>query len=609
MKTLRRRTAHATLLLPAVLLLAACTMPGTRDRCYGIHAADRCYGLLASRLPFGNAQARLQRLYAEDWAFRLADNPVNASVLGEHAYDDRWPELSPEAFARRAEWNRRLLAELRDLASAALPEAAAVDRALFERQLRDAIADAEFRRELMPIDDFGGVQLAHQVADYMPFAQTGHFEAWIARLDRLGAYIDQHIATMRSGIAAGVVPPRRRLQAVPAQIRAQLVERVEDSPYYAPFRRMPAGIDPDTAQALRERAADAIRASVLPAYQRLLVFVEQEYLPACRDSTALRDLPDGLARYRDLVARHTTTTLTPEQIHAIGQAEVSRLGAELQRAASAVSPGLSPRALAARLRAGGLDAPALRRAYESAAKRIDGALPRLFGRLPRAPYAVQPVPAAIADWSADAYYRAAAGDGEIGTLYVNLSDAPRRPAYTVEALTAHEAVPGHHLQLALAAERRGLPAFRRHGGYSAFVEGWAQYAESLGAELGLYQDPSARFGAIERDLWQSARVVADTGIHLRGWSPAQAAEYLRQHTTATEPDIAAEIERIIARPGQALAGKIGERTLRGLRQRAEQTLGAGFDPRQFHDAVLEHGAIALDLLEQRIGIWLQSSKG
>lgn len=597
------------LTLALIPLIAGCAIGGSADRCYGVLSDEQCYGLALPWPPPIGAKSRLAGLIAEDWQARLADNPVNASALGVPGHDDRWPDLSAAALERRQARDRELLERARAIAPSRLEPESRLNHAVLLRQLEDRVAAWAFRPHLVPVTQRGGLQTANQVAELLPFAEAADYEHWIARLDAFGTYVDQHITLMRAGLAAGLVPPRAIVERVPAQLRAQLVEDPAQSPFHAPFDAMPASIDSRTAAELRARGRLAIAASVLPAFRRFERFFVEEYLPACRDSIALRDRPDGKAWYEQLARRYTTTGLTPEEIHAIGLREVRRVREQMQgllvQTGFDGGPEAYRQALAADPRQRHADGAALLAAHESAAKRIDGKLAALFGRLPRIPYAVHPVPAEIAAATGAAYYLPPAADGSRpGVLHVNLSAPASRPAYRVEAITAHEAVPGHHLQLALAQELERVPAFRRQGGYTAFVEGWAAYAETLGPELGLYRDPASRFGALDRELRRAVLLVADSGLHYLGWSRERTLDYLREQLGDDAAARQETLDRLVAWPAQALTDTIGQLKFQELRRRARQALGPDFDLRRFHDAVLSAGALPLDLLDRRIDDWI-----
>jgi uncharacterized protein (DUF885 family) len=466
---------------------------------------------------------------------------------------------------------------------------------------------------LQPLNQRGGVQTANEVSQALTFDSLEDYADWIARLASLGLYVDQTIELLRQGISRGMTHPRVIMERVPAQIESQLVGTAEDSPFFEPFRNFPDSIGEQDRERLSELGARTIREVVVPAYQRLYTFFTDTYLPACRETVGAWDLPAGREFYEFRARSYTTTALTPDEIHEIGVAEVQRIREEMLAVIEEVGFSGSFDEFLQFLRTDSqfyFDNPDdLLQAYRATSKRIDPELVKLFGRLPRMPYGVKPIPAASAPDTTTAYYSRPAADGSrAGFYYVNLYRPEVRPKYEIEVLTVHEAMPGHHLQIALAQELGDLPNFRRYSGFTAFVEGWALYSESLGPELGLYQDPYSRFGQLTYDMWRAVRLVVDTGIHFRGWSRDQAIDFFRSNAAKTEHDIINEIDRYIAWPGQALAYKIGQLKILELRERSELRLGEYFDIKAFHDTVLGSGAVPLDVLESNVGKWIMDTR-
>ena len=409
------------------------------------------------------------------------------------------------------------------------------------------------------------------------------------------------------------------MKRVPAQIDRQLVKKPEASPFYTPFLKFVAAIPESERARLQDSAKAAIRDSAVPAYQRLKEVMAKEYLPKCRDSVGASELPEGRDAYAFAARSTTTTQLTPDEIHAIGLREVARIRMEMEAIRKQVGYRGDLKAFFTYLRSDPKffhrDGQALLSAYRDIAKRIDPELPKLFGKLPRLPYGVRAVPEAQAPDTHAAYYQPGASDGtRAGNFYANLYKPGSRPKWEQEALTAHEAVPGHHLQIALQQELVSdaggtLPAFRSQISFTAFVEGWGLYAESLGPEIGLYQDPYSKFGQLTYEMWRAVRLVVDTGMHAKGWSRQQAIDFFKANTPRAELDITNEIDRYIAWPGQALAYKIGELKIKELRARATATLGSKFDIRGFHDVVLGSGALPLDILERNVDAWIEQQDG
>ena len=399
------------------------------------------------------------------------------------------------------------------------------------------------------------------------------------------------------------------MQRIEPQLQAQLVDDARDSPYFRAFADLPATIDEADRAALRERAAQTIEREVVPAYRRFADWFAKTYLPASRDSMGLSALPNGSSWYEFLAREFTTTRMTPDEIHRLGLDEVRRIRDEMLAIIDEVGFDGDFAAFLEHLRTDPqfyYDNPEdLYEAYLATSKRIDPELVRLFGKLPRMPYGVKPIPETIAPDTTTAYYTRPAADGSrAGIYWVNLYRPEVRPKYEIEVLSVHEAMPGHHLQLALQQELRDMPEFRRYLGFTAFVEGWGLYSESLGFELGLYEDPYSHFGALTYEMWRAVRLVVDTGLHYKGWTREQAIGFFRDNAAKTEHDIVNEIDRYIGNPGQALAYKIGQIRLLELRRTAERRLGDRFDIRAFHDELLGAGALPLDLLEARMNEWI-----
>ena len=553
----------------------------------------------------------LHALFAEEWERGLSENPEAASFYGDRRYNDRWTDLSLAAVARSQAGDRAALARLAKIPRAALPPAERLNHDLFRRQLEQTVEGHRYRQFLLPVNPRNGVQTFDEITEYLPFETRKDYENWLQRLRGFALPVDQTIALMRAGLAEKRTNPRIVMQRVSAQIARQLVSQAEDSPYYAPFTRFPETIGADERTALAAQGRAAIIDHVLPSLRRFQSFFNDEYLPACRDSIATSDQPDGAAYYAYAARLFTTTALTPEQIHDIGLKEVARIRAEMGAVMQQTGFKGDFREFLDFLRTDPQffykNGPELLDGYLALSKRIDPELVKLFGKLPRLPYGVRAVPEANAPNQTTAYYLPGSADGtRAGYFYANTYQPESRPKWEMEALTLHEAVPGHHFQIALAQELGELPMFRRQAGFTAFVEGWGLYAESLGGELGLYKDPYSRFGQLSYEMWRAIRLVVDTGMHAKGWTRDQAIELFRANTGKTELDIANEVDRYIAWPGQALAYKIGQLKILELRRRAQEKRGERFDLRAFHDRVLGRGAVPLDFLERDIDLWIAS---
>jgi uncharacterized protein (DUF885 family) len=572
--------------------------------------------LLVSAPAFADEKARLQQLLDQDWEYQMREFPTFATEVGDPRYDDRWQDLSREAVERRKEHERELVKQVESIDRAQLGPDDQLTYDLFRRDAKLAVEGRRFPEELLQIDQMGGVHSAlSQLAEIVPKRNVTDVENFLKRIDRYPVLVDQGIALLREGLQKGITPPKITLRDVGKLIENQISDDPTKSPVYTEvLAKLPDSIPAAERTRLQARARQLLTARVMPALRKLHKFVVEEYEPKARTSIGLSALPDGAAWYAYNVKRSTTTDLTPEQIHQIGLTEVKRIRAEMEGVMRATGYKGTLEQFFQFLRTDPqfffTDKQALLSAYRDIAKRIDPELPRLFGRLPRLSYGVRPVPAHAEKTQTTAYYNPGAPDaGRPGWFYANTYDLPSRPKWEMEALTLHEAVPGHHLQIALAQELGELPKFRRYGGYTAFVEGWGLYAESLGKEMGLFTDPYSKFGALTYEMWRAIRLVVDTGMHAKGWTRDQALAFFRANAGKSEHDITVEVDRYIVWPGQALAYKIGQLKLRELRAAAEKQLGAKFDPRAFHDVVLGAGALPLDVLEARVRDWLRRTAG
>ena len=557
----------------------------------------------------GDDSRRLQRLFDEEWERVLRENPTFASFLGDKRYNDQWEDTRLEAIERRLAHDQRVLEQLDGIDVAQLSAADRLNYKLFRKQYEYSVAEQPYRWFLLPLNQRGGIQTANEVADSLLFETVEDYEDWIARLEAFPAYADQTMALMRQGVEEKRVHARAVMERVPGQIDKQIVERPSESTFFDPFRRFPDAIDAEERARLEQRARQAISDHVLPTFRRFKQFFVDEYLPATYERVGVWQYPDGKAMYAAQSRRFTTTELTPQQIHQIGLDEVQRIRGEMQAIIAQVGFDGSFGEFLEFLRSDPqfyYDTPEeLLEGYRALAKRIDPTLPKLFRKLPRIPYGVEPIPDNIAPDTTTAYYRPPSSDGRrAGTYFVNLYKPEVRPTFEMEALSIHEAVPGHHLQIALATELGDVPEFRKFMDFTAFVEGWGLYSESLGEELGFYQDPYSKFGQLTYEMWRAVRLVVDTGMHYFGWTRQRAIDFFTANAPKTEQDIVNEIDRYIAWPGQALAYKIGELKIKELRARSEERLGEDFDIREFHDVVLGAGGISLDLLEERVDAWL-----
>ncbi len=554
-----------------------------------------------------------QALLDEAWEWQLRENPMFASSLGDRRYNDQWQDESLAAVARRQDQTREFLRRVYAIDRTALDDENQLNYELFRRSLQDAVDQFKFKGHLMPFYQRGGVQNLDSNTSRLRFATVKDYEDWLARLDKIDDVIDQTIALAEAGRREGLVSPRVLMQRIPDQIKVQLVDDPEQSPFYEVFAKGNEAIaDADMAR-LRAQARDVLEDTVIPAYHDLYDYFVDRYLPNSRESIGLSELPNGKEWYELRARQYTTTPMSPDEIHRIGLEEVARIRKEMQAIINGLDFDGSFEDFLGFLRTDPqfyYDNPDdLYEAYLATSKRIDPELVKLFGKLPRMPYGVKPIPDSIAPDTTTAYYTRPAADGSrAGIYWVNLYKPEVRPKYEIEVLSVHEAMPGHHLQIALQQELGDMPNFRRYMGFTAFVEGWGLYSESLGPDLGLYQDPYSKFGALTYEMWRAVRLVVDTGMHYRGWTRQQAIDFFKDNAAKTELDIINEIDRYIGWPGQALAYKIGQLKMSQIRQRAEVALGDAFDIRAFHDTLLGAGALPLDLLEQRMDAWLESQR-
>jgi uncharacterized protein (DUF885 family) len=570
-----------------------------------------CFVLLAAvplRAAPDSAKA-LNDFFAAQWDNTMQQSPVWASYLGDRRYNDRWEDLSLAAIAARHEHDIAALKTLQAIPRASLSPADQLNYDLFERDLNNAIAGHRFKFYLVPLNQREGPQTADDVAASLRFETTRDYEDWLARLQKFPTLLAQATELMREGARARVVQPKIVMQRIPAQLTKQIVANPEESGFFRPFRKFPAGVPAADQQRLTDAAKKAIGEGVVPAFVKFKAFFEQEYLPACYDKVGAWQHPDGEAAYAHLARVSTTTNLTPQQIHEIGLKEVARIRAEMEQIKDKVGfKGTLPEFFTY-LRTDPKffykTGEELLNAYRAMAKETDPLLVKIFHILPRMPYGVTPIPAMIAPDTTTAYYSEASPDGSRpGRYFVNLYKPETRPKWEMRALSLHESVPGHHLQISIAMEQGELPKFRRYGSYTAYVEGWGLYSESLGNEMGLYDDPYDKFGELTYDMWRAVRLVVDTGMHAMKWDRQQAIDYFLANAAKTELDVTNEIDRYIAWPGQALAYKIGQLKIKELRSRAQTALGDKFDLRAWHDHLLASGAVPLEVLEKRMDAWV-----
>ena len=588
----RRRAACAALVLTAASLLA---------------------GFASAAAPASDAAARLNAFFAAEWERGLREHPEGASFQGDLRFNDRWSDNSLKAIAESEAEDRAALRTLQGFDRAALSPADQLNYDTYLWELQQSIARQKFREYLQPVSHQGGVQTLDGVSEALNFAGAKDYRDWLARMRAVPTVVDQTMALMREGVKAGNLPPRVLMDRVPGQIASQVVADPDQSPFYRPFKTMPPSIPAAERDALRAEARQVVAERIVPAYRRFQTYFNDQYLPKARADIAASALPDGKAYYDFLAGYYTTTSLTADEIHAIGLKEVARIRGEMEKIKAEVGFQGTMAEFFTFLRTDPRffekTPEALLQRYRATAKRIDPELVKVFRTIPRQPYGVRPIPDNIAPDTTTAYYQQGAADGSrAGFYYVNLYKPEVRPTWEMIPLTLHEAVPGHHFQFARGLELPDAPMFRRTAYFVAYGEGWGLYAEQLGYEMGLYQDPYDRMGQLAYEMWRAVRLVVDTGMHAKGWSRERAIAYFKDNAPKAELDIVNEIDRYIGTPGQALAYKIGQLKISELRAKAARELGPKFDLRDYNDAVLETGSVPLETLEKHIDAWIDARR-
>lgn len=555
----------------------------------------------------------LHAIMEAEWERSMRESPTWASSLGDRRYNTRWTNLSPEAISQSQASDRDVLRQLEVIDTQLLSPSELLNYKLFRREYEIRVESQAFQWHLVPLNQREGIQDAGSLGDDLRFESVQDYEDWLERMRGFSGYMDQTIALMKTGAEQQIIHPQIIMKRLPSQIARQITDQPETHLFYKPFLRFPDEISVTDQERLSREARRLVSESIVPAYRRFEEFFRDIYLPACLPEVGVWQVPRGSELYALRCREFTTTKLSPDEIHEIGLSEVHRIHGEMEQVIQDVGYQGTFASFLEYLRTDKQfyfsSEAELLAAYESVCKKIDPQLVKLFGHLPRMPYGVEAIPAHIAPDTTTAYYRPPAADGSrAGTYFVNLYKPEVRPKYEIEALSLHEAVPGHHLQIALSHELESLPKFRRYGGYTAYIEGWALYSESLGDELGLYQDPYSRFGRLTYEMWRAIRLVVDTGIHHKHWTRQQAIDFFADNTAKSLHDIENEIDRYIAWPGQALAYKMGELKIQELRRTAQTELGAKFDLRGFHDVILTQGAVPLDVLEEIVEHWISDRK-
>lgn len=557
---------------------------------------------------------KLNLIYQILFDYQLEVNPENGVFLGKPTDNTRWTDYSKKAIEQSKIDNDLFIDALAKIKRDQLDKVGQLNYDLLKNRLDDSKFGDRFPSELMPIDQMSGIhQEITQTITFTPIKTEKDANDLLKRLERIPALLDQIQALMEEGLKKKITPSRSSLMGVPEQIQNLIADDGSKSNFLAGYTTYTSTLSLEKKKEMDDVAIRVIKDKVNPAFQKLKNYLEKTYIPKSRVTYGLSDLPNGANWYNFNIRQRTTTNLTFQEIHNIGLSEVKRIRTEMDSVIKSVGFKGTFEEFGVFLKTDPQfyfdTADQLLDSYRVICKKIDPELPKIFGKLPRLPYGVMAVPAYSEKFQPAAYYnRGSTESGRAGNFYANTYDIKTRPKWGMEGLTAHEAVPGHHLQIALAQELENVPEIRKNSSYTAFVEGWALYSESLGSEIGLYKDPYSKFGQLSNEIWRAIRLVVDTGIHGMGWTRQEAIDYFKANSTLSEHEIIVETDRYITWPGQALAYKIGELKIKELRKKASSELGEKFDIRAFHDAILENGAIPLDVLENHINEWIVSSK-
>jgi uncharacterized protein (DUF885 family) len=561
---------------------------------------------LFSYLCSATDSAKLQPLLDEIWQYKLSIDPIQASRQGIHDFDDKLANISPKALAEQDTQFREFLKKLSHINGAELSRSQQISLLIQQRQLQEHIDQYRFNAHYMPLTSESSF---HSGLAFLPrssrFKTLVDYQNYLARLEQFPAYFEQQINWMRKGLQTGFVQPKVVLQGFEDSVKAFISDSHEDSVFYAPFKDFQgASVDALQQQKLRERASLTIVNHVFSAYQKFYDFLITEYIPNSKDNIAAKSFPNGKDFYQNRSDFYTTTKMSVDDIHSLGLSEVKRIRGEMQSIVNQLEYDGNINQFIQYLRTDkkfyAQTADELIKQASYIAKKMDAKLPQLFNYLPRTPYGVEPVPESIAPKYTTGRYISPTKDDQPGYYWVNTYALDKRPLYALTALTLHEAVPGHHLQISLAREMQDLPEVRRYTYISAFGEGWGLYSEFLGKEVGMYTDPYDEFGRLSYEMWRACRLVVDTGMHIKGWSRQRAIDFMLENTALSEHNVITEIDRYISWPAQALSYKIGELTIKKLRKQAELALGDNVDIRAVHHAVVEHGAVPLSILEENI---------
>lgn len=558
-------------------------------------------------------RAQLREAIEQEWQYDLKTSPELATAIGDARYNDQLADRSAEAAALDVQHARDSIRVFESIDTTGFLEQETLNKTLMLRQLHDDLDSAQFRPWEMPVNQMNGDHLdLAALASQMPFNTVKDYENFLTRLHAVPHALDQDSVNMRQGMHDHLMPPKYLLEKVASEAQDIATKPLAESPFTAPLRQFPSTISAPDQKRLIQAIEAAVKDEVLPAYAKFAVFVRDEYAPHGRTDYGIWSLPNGEARYRLAVRQMTTTDRTPAEVHAMGVKQVAEIDAQMLVLAQSL--GFHDlKSFNDHIRKDpnqyGKSSKQIFDLYQHYADQMKARLPQLFGHLPKTPLAVVPMEAYRAPHAVPADYSpGAGGGGRPGRINVNEYDPTHRLLLNVEAIAYHEGIPGHHMQFSIAQELPDVPAFRRFSEYNAYSEGWAFYAERLGKEVGFYQDPYSEYGRLENEMWRSVRLVVDTGVHDRHWSRQQMIDFFHEHTAMDDQNIETEVDRYIAWPGQALAYKLGQMKILELRERSKQALGARFDIRAFHDAILDEGPLPLDLLDARINTWIAEQK-
>jgi len=557
---------------------------------------------------------QLEKMYVVYWEDGLKRNPIQATFVGDNRYNDQLPNFfapsyRTESIAISKDWLKKFQA----IDASDIEGQTRLSYDIMVRSLKLELEGGEFRTDLMPLNQFNNIIAAFAQlgsgTSAQPFKTVGDYDNWLKRANKMPELMTQMQANMREGVKIGMVPPKILMLKVLPQLEGIISKTTEDSIFWTPIKNMPAGFSAADKKRLTTAYSALISKKLNPAISGLHSFVKNDYVPKCRDSVGMKGLPDGQAIYAYQAKTSTTTDQTPAELHAIGLAEVARIH-DLIRGIMAQEKFKGSlqeffHFMDSDKQFQFKDEKALLAAYEALRVKVDKKIPEFFAVTPKAGFEIRPIEAFRAASSAGGEYQGPSEDGtRPGIFYVNTFDLPTRKTWDSEDLFLHEAIPGHHFQIAIQQELTGIPKFRRFGGDTAYVEGWGLYAETMGKELGVFTDPYMYFGGLQGELWRAIRLVVDTGLHDKGWSREQVIKYMRDNSAVSETDAIAEAERYMAIPGQALAYKMGQLKITELRARASKALGKGFDVREFHDQILKDGSLPLSVLDAKIDRWI-----